>query len=74
MPPHFEMSASSRVCSLGDCALGILLEMVFTDANASVARSVDRIWEPTAPVEPNRTAVVMVGSDYAHNVPRGCPA
>lgn len=61
MPPHLEMSASSSACNLEDPALGKLLEMVFTDANASEARSVDRIWEPTAPVQPNRTAVDMVG-------------
>ncbi len=64
MPPHFETSPSSRAWSLGDWAFGSLLETVLTDENASMARSVARIWEPTAPVQPNTAAVVMVKDPY----------
>lgn len=39
---------------------GSLLEIVLTDENASLATSVARIWEPTAPVQPNIAAVVIV--------------
>ena len=60
MPGHFVMSLSSRAWSLGDWAFGGFREMVLMDENASVVRSVARIWEPTAPVQPNTAAVVMV--------------
>ena len=60
MPPHFEISLSSRAWSLGDWRFGSLLEIVVTDEKASVARSVARIWEPTAPVQPKTAAVVIV--------------
>jgi hypothetical protein len=39
---------------------GSLLEIVFTDWNESVVRRVERIWEPTAPVQPNTAAVAGV--------------
>ena len=38
--------------------------MVLTDEKASVARSVARISEPTAPVQPNTAAVVVMVEDF----------
>lgn len=64
IPPHLELSRSSMAWSLGDWAVGSRLEIVFTDENASRVRRVARIWEPTAPVQPNTAAVVMTESGF----------
>ena len=60
MPPHFDVSASWMASSLGDWAFGRRREIVLTETNASLLRSVLRIWLPTAPVKPNTAAVVML--------------
>jgi hypothetical protein len=60
MPPHFDMSASWLASSLGDWGFGRLREIVLTEMNASLLRSVLKIWLPTAPVQPNTAAVVML--------------
>lgn len=57
---HFDALLSSRAWSLGDWEFGSLFEMVLIDENPSMARSVARIWEPTAPVQPNTAAVDTV--------------
>lgn len=60
MSAHLKMSGSCRDWSLGDWLFGSLLEIVFTDENVPVDRRVARIWEPTAPVQPNTAAVAGV--------------
>jgi hypothetical protein len=60
MPPHLDVSASWLASSLGDWTFGRRREIVLTEMNASLSKSVLRIWLPTAPVQPNTAAVVMV--------------
>lgn len=58
--PHFDVSFSSIAWSYEDYAFGSLLEIVFTEEDASVASRVARICESTAPVHPKSAAVVIV--------------
>lgn len=60
MPAHFDVSASWQASSLGDWSFGRRREIVWTEVNASLLRSVLRMWLPTAPVQPNTAAVVML--------------
>lgn len=60
---HFVVSFSRRGCKCGDSASGARREIVVTVPIVDVegvARSVERIWEPTAPVLPNIAEFVVI--------------
>ena len=60
IPPHFDVSASWIASSLDDWGFGRRRDIVLTEVNASLPRRAFRMWLPTAPVQPNTAAVVML--------------
>jgi hypothetical protein len=62
MAGHLDVLLSWIDWSLGDREDGRRREMVLMVGNASVARRVARIWEPTAPVQPKTAAVDIMAN------------
>lgn len=58
---HLVVSFSRRGCRCGDSGAGARREIVVTVVDGEgFARSVERIWEPTAPVLPNIAEFVVI--------------